>query len=420
MIPHRLGRALGLGKLTLEKRGNGPARWTLDWKGADGQRRRQVLSNDRRVAQRLQAEIIRSRDLEAAGMAPVEGLSKPFREIAAMYLEDLQTRVTPGHYDNVRARIERLNAKIGSKPIRDIRPMEIVQVRSEGVARGLANHTANRLADAAVTVLRWAVQNQLVAQNPLEHMKRLPDGPAHARCVRRALTENEYNALLMAADEDDANCSALALLEERTRVPQRILFQTLVESGMRFGEARTLRWGDLDTTGRLIVVRAENAKGRKQRVIPIREGLAQELRALRVLHERVLGRIPTAAENTFLTPDGVPWKKATTNVRRLLLRLLERAGIQRVDVQGRHIDVHALRATCATRMARAGVPLVQTQRILGHSTPVLTSRHYSLVDADDLREAVETVPVPPTARSASPEIRQRTGGSRVGTRARSA
>lgn len=404
MIARRLGRALSVGRLTHEKRGSGPARWVLDWTGADGRRRRQALSTDHRVAQRLQGEIIRQRDLEAAGLGPVEGQSKPFSEVAAQYLDDLRTRVTPGHYDNVAARIRRLDEKIGSKRIRDLRPMDVVQVRSEAIARGLANHTANRLADAANVVLRWAVQNQLVAQNPLAHMKRLPDGPAYARCVRRALTETEFRTLLAAADADDQNCATLALAENRTRVPQRILFQVLVETGMRFGEARLLRWGDLDVNAKLIVIRAENAKGRKQRVIPIRAGLAQELRALQILHERVLGRLPTAAENVFLTPDGVPWKKATTNVRRILLRLLERASILRVDVQGRHIDVHSLRATCATRMARAGVPLVQAQRILGHSTPVLTSRHYSLVDADDLRAAVETVPHPPPATSASPEI----------------
>jgi len=44
-------------------------------------------------------------------------------------------------------------------------------------------------------------------------------------------------------------------------------------------------------------------------------------------------------------------------------------------------------------MARNNVPLVKAQRILGHSDPKLTARHYVGLDVEDLREAVEAVPV---------------------------
>ena len=45
-----------------------------------------------------------------------------------------------------------------------------------------------------------------------------------------------------------------------------------------------------------------------------------------------------------------------------------------------------------SRMARNGVPLVQAQRILGHSKPALTATVYTRLDAEDLRGAIEGLP----------------------------
>ena len=61
-------------------------------------------------------------------------------------------------------------------------------------------------------------------------------------------------------------------------------------------------------------------------------------------------------------------------------------------MEGRKLDVHALRRTAATRLARAGAPLMHTQQILGHSDPKLTAAVYSHLEAEDLRGAVESLP----------------------------
>ena len=61
------------------------------------------------------------------------------------------------------------------------------------------------------------------------------------------------------------------------------------------------------------------------------------------------------------------------------------------DEHGRKVDLHALRHTFATRLARAGVELVQAQKLLGHSDPKLTAEVYTHLAPDDLRGAVEAV-----------------------------
>lgn len=93
----------------------------------------------------------------------------------------------------------------------------------------------------------------------------------------------------------------------------------------------------------------------------------------------------------------VSWKRPTTNAMRILDRVLARAGIAKVDLQGEKLDIHALRHTCATRLFRSGAQLMQIQRILGHSDPKLTAEIYAHVDVDDLRGAVEGLS-PPTVK----------------------
>jgi integrase len=51
--------------------------------------------------------------------------------------------------------------------------------------------------------------------------------------------------------------------------------------------------------------------------------------------------------------------------------------------------IHSTRHTFASQLGRAGVGLVQAQRLLGHSTPELTAQVYTHLGIEDLRGAVE-------------------------------
>jgi integrase len=110
------------------------------------------------------------------------------------------------------------------------------------------------------------------------------------------------------------------------------------------------------------------------------------------VHEHVLGRATAPADRVFLSPEGSRWPQHTVNCMRIFDRLLEAAGIAREDAHGGKLDIHALRHTAATRLARAGVGLAQAQRILGHSDPKLTAKIYTHVGVDELRDAVDRLP----------------------------
>jgi integrase len=238
-------------------------------------------------------------------------------------------------------------------------------------------------------MLRWAERNGLVGRNPIEHVARLPETEEHKKYKRRALSEDEITRFLAASEADDEDC---ALIWNYERVPQSPMWLALLETGARYGELRQATWGDVDFGRGLLTLRAENTKARKKRVIPLRAGLLERLRALRVLHETIHGRLPNVTDHVFLAPEGAPHRRPSNNANRVLRRLLERAGIERVDADGRKIDVHSLRHTFASRLARSNVSLFQAQKLLGHSDPKLTSRAYAHVDAEDLRPAIDALP----------------------------
>jgi integrase len=383
VIAARLGRALGAGRLFRQG-----TMWTLDWKDGQGRRRRQALSRDLRIAERMRIEIVHQRDLEVAGLGTVEGQGRSLAELKGTYLSDLSTRAVPKHVANTRARLNAILDVLPAQRVRDLKPIEVIQHRAKRLAEGISHRTANLQVDTLRSMLGWAVKVGLIAENPLRNMPRLKENEATKRYQRRALTEDEIEAFLAAAREDDRR-NAL----HRRRVPQEPFWRSLLETGARYGEVIRVSWADLDVGKRLLTLRAENTKTRKARVIPMLDGLAEDLDGLRENHITVLGRPLRPSDRVFLSPEGCAWPSHTVNVTRILHRLLEDAGIDRLDAQGKRVDVHALRHSFASRLARSGVPITHAQKLLGHATIEMTAQTYVHLDPEDLRDAMRRIEV---------------------------
>ena len=257
-------------------------------------------------------------------------------------------------------------------------------------------------------MLRWAVRSRLIGFNPLECVTPLPMGRAYEKRPRRALTAEEAAALLGKAEEYDASLAAYRAAEQtiaggtkgaafagadrRPHVPQAPLFRAFLFTGARFGELTRATWGDLDAPAALLTLRASTTKSRKQRTIPLRAEVLSDLDRLRHVHGLLRERPPTEAEPIFLSPKGLPWGGNASNALHLLEDILKAAGIPKRDAHGRSVCLHALRHSTASLMARAGVPLLQAQHLLGHSDPKLTAAIYTHLSGNDLRGAVEAMP----------------------------
>ena len=358
--------------------------WTLDWVDGTGTRRRQALSTDKRVAEQMRIQLVAERDLQLGG------LDLSLRELAGRHLEDLATRATETHVQNIRGILDRAVAALPGMAS-ELRPYDLVRYRGTLVEAGVANRTANHHVSRLTTLLRWGAKMGLISHSPVGEIDKLPEREKDKRYRRRAMSEQEIQRFLAALAQDDREAPVAGRHVNRPRVPQLPFFAALIATGARYGELRQLRWCDVDLFGRTVLIRADTAKSGKERVIPIAEDTAASLTALRAVHCKLFGSVPTTGL-VFLSPNGGPWCRPSNNVNRILRRVLDRAGIPRLDDRGRKLDLHALRHTCASRLARAKVGLVQAQHLLGHADPKLTARVYSHIELEDLRAAVQPLP----------------------------
>ena len=144
------------------------------------------------------------------------GIGRPDLPSKAI-LADLRARTTAMHFRNVSQRLERTLPKLGSMRVQDLKAMHVIRLRAEEVAAGKSHRTANLVATTIQAMLRWAVENELISRSPIDRLKRLPESEEHLRCRRRAMSDDEIERFLAAAEADDAEN---ALRWRYTRVPQ--------------------------------------------------------------------------------------------------------------------------------------------------------------------------------------------------------
>lgn len=148
-----------------------------------------------------------------------------------------------------------------------------------------------------------------------------------------------------------------ALRRAVTTVEQHLLVELQLTCGLRIGEVAKLRCEDLTDEGWLLV----QGKGGKQAFVPVPGWLAEQW--------------PTDRTGSLF---GVTdWA-----LRARVKKLLAAAGIE-------GHGPHSLRRTCATNLAREGVPLHVVSALLRHESVSTTTKSYTFVSPEDLRRAVQ-------------------------------
>ena len=220
------------------------------------------------------------------------------------------------------------------------------------------------------------------------------------RRVARALTLDEMRRLLDQARRrplDDAltirrgpnkgqrtaKLSPERLAElERLGHERALIYKTLILTGLRKNELRTLAVGDLSFGDvPFLVLRSANEKNGKGSTVPLRSDLAAELQ------QWTRGR--SLGEFVFNLPAG-------------LLRILDRdlvaAGIAKMDERKGRVHLHALRHSTGTHLSTAGVSPRTAQAVMRHSNVNLTMGTYTDQRLLDTSAAVELLPELPLMR----------------------
>lgn len=269
-----------------------------------------------------------------------------------------------------------------SQPLTALDTWKLESWRRDARKDGKKPTTVNRDIAALKAVLSKAVEWGLVERSPLENLKPLKIDPIGRV---RFLSNDEEQRLRKALTRRDRGMRErrkrynkhLADRGEKTFPPYPSPFADHVEplvllllnTGMRFGEITHLRFRDVTLREKLITVTGETAKSGRTRVIPM------NLEA-----HRILGAFK-GEPSDYIFPGEAGGR--LTTIKKAWKALLKAA-----EITG--FRLHDLRHSFASRVKRGGADLYVVQRLLGHSSPMMTQR-YAHLQPDDLRAAVEKV-----------------------------
>lgn len=163
------------------------------------------------------------------------------------------------------------------------------------------------------------------------------------------------------------------LLEHTDSQDVKDLIITLVDTGLRLGEAVGLLWTDLIVQGNNKYLQIFRTKTCTQSLVPVTYRLAELLDRRQNLDTTGLYIFPGKQHGEHRRPTSKGIRSAAA-----------RAGLnaqQLVDRYGK-FTAHSLRDTYATRLVKQGLSLYQVQVMLGHASPVMSQKYAHLATTD--------------------------------------
>ncbi|MFY9561298.1 MAG: site-specific integrase [Terriglobales bacterium] len=326
--------------MTLWKRGN--VFWAYVY--VDGIRHaKSTGTGNRRIAEQIEQRFKEELNLKRQGMSQLAP-DMTFGELAARFLaEGIQKRY---HLD----RLKVLLPYFGETPIGRISKALARDYRTRRHAeKRVSDTTVNRDLEALRHILFWAVDEGLLASNPLSRV--------------RMVRERRKPRLMVSLEEETALLS--------TAAPHlRSIIIAALDTGMRRGEILAERWEHVDFTRALLyVTKSKTAEG-EAREIPLTGRFLEWLQANR------------QAEGLIFTFKDRPIRKIKTAWK----AAFRRAGI-------RYFRFHDLRHTFNTRLMEAGVMQEVRKALMGHSSGEDVNAIYTHVELPVKREAIRKLEV---------------------------
>ena len=182
------------------------------------------------------------------------------------------------------------------------------------------------------------------------------------RAIPVVLTEEEQQKLL-----DQFNTRYV------TSHRNKVMFQLMLNTGLRVSEAISLRWEDVNLTSGKVMVR--EGKGAKDRTLWVDNSQLESLGNWKERQVDKVGKLPKWVFSTLR--KGNAGKKLTIQqVWRTIKTYAEKAGIEK------DISPHTLRHTFATDLYRETGKIRLVQKALGHADLSTTMIYTHIVDEE--------------------------------------
>lgn len=280
--------------------------------------------------------------------------SLPITSFIQRYTEYSEINHAINTTERIKVILEHFLGFVGDKMMNRITAQDIEEYKISRIKKGISPVTMNIELRTLKAFFGIAYKWQIIDRNPFENIgfMKLPE------------EKPEY------FDKEQVK-AILTAMGSRWLRDMTILSLT---TGLRRAELVNLRWTDVDFTKSILHVRNSDSfttKSRKERAIPL------NTMALRVLKGQ-----PPRSVYVFTKSDGTQYSKSYVSQH-------FKKAVRESKLDDRY-SFHSLRHTFATNLLKAGVGVVEVQRLLGHSNISVTMGYSHIISAE-LTDAVNRI-----------------------------
>lgn len=281
-------------------------------------------------------------------------------ELIEMFASDHMPTLKPSSRQRYRVSAVHILDEFDQIPLVEIGPAQLKAFENRRRRDGVSAATIRRDLACLSSMMSLAEEEEWITGNPVRAFLR--------QRGKRGLTESPPKTRYLSHEEEQTVIADAP--SDRAR--QLIVFA--IDTGLRRAEQFQIRWRDVDLSERFITVRAELAKSAKSRRVPI---LDRTHRLLSLMF--MSGPDPSAP--VFARETGDPYSPRSPWV----WEQLQKAS----TALDEHVSWHDLRRTCGCRLLNDyGLSMHDVSVWLGHSSVMVTERHYAFLKSERLRERV--------------------------------
>jgi integrase/recombinase XerC len=215
------------------------------------------------------------------------------------------------------------------------------------------NTTIQKYYRALSVLFKWLINEELLDYNPLMKIK----VPQAEKKIIKALSQDELSRLL--------DTFGVTFQGKRNRA----MILVLADCGLRLGELLNLKTHNVNMNQQLLQVHGKTG----ERVVRFGSGTAKALLKYLMIRDACNGH----SDNLWITKEGIPLKPYA--VETIFRALSKKAGV--------NVHPHLLRHTFATLWLKNGGDSLMLQRLLGHTTLMMTNRYCQAVGCYDAIES---------------------------------
>lgn len=304
---------------------------------------------------------------------------KTFKELSHLWLETYKLTAKPQTYDATVTRLNRhIMPTLGNMKVDKITASDI-QMLINRLSKYYVNYTAVR--SVIRKVLQQGVLLGLIDYNSARDII-LPRKQPNAKKKVKFIDPSDLKSFLEHLETSQHKRYNLYF--------DAVLYQLLLSTGLRIGEACALEWGDIDLENGTIAINKTYNKNLKflstaktqsgNRVISVDKKTLRSLKLYQMRQRQLFNEVGArVSEVVFATPTR---KYFNASVRQSALDTrCKEAGIER-------FTFHAFRHTHASLLLNAGISYKELQYRLGHANISMTLDTYGHLSKDKEKEAV--------------------------------